>query len=376
MRKKLIHLLSTLALALALPALLHAQDLAGNWQGTFEAGKGLRAVIKITKADGKLKGILYTVDQAGQALPLTKVALDGKTATFTIKTIELSYTGTMNPDGSAITGDATLNGQTHAFNLQRVTEEAMWPIPEPPKPMAADAKPKFDVITVKPSDPTRPGKLFTVQGRHILTINTNLYDLVSFAYGLNSKQIFGLPDWSSNDKFDLDGVPDVEGRPSADQFRMLIQDALAQRFAFKFHNEQRELSVFAITVAKDGPKLTVTQDKPADARNFLFRNLGDLRVTNSTMQDFCKGMSSAVMDRPMLDHTGLKDRYDFNLKWTPDDSQFAQFGPRPPQPATEDANAPPSLSTALREQLGLKLDSVKAPADVLVIDSVQKPSPN
>ena len=106
--------------------------------------------------------------------------------------------------------------------------------------MPADAKPKFDVVTVKPSDPDRPGKLFTIRGRHVLTINTNVTDLVTFAYGLHAKQIVDAPDWFS-EKFDVDGVPDVEGRPSSEQLKMLIQDVLTQRFKLAFHRESGSL---------------------------------------------------------------------------------------------------------------------------------------
>jgi uncharacterized protein (TIGR03435 family) len=116
--------------------------------------------------------------------------------------------------------------------------------------------------------------------------------------------------------------------------------------------------------------------------NFLYRKLGSLMVTNATMKDFCDGMQGSAMDKPVVDHTGLTSRYDFTLNWTPDDSQFMQMGVRPPPPTgaatptAEDPNAPPALSTAMQEQLGLKFDSIKASADVFVIDHVEKPSAN
>jgi uncharacterized protein (TIGR03435 family) len=96
------------------------------------------------------------------------------------------------------------------------------------------------------------------------------------------------------------------------------------------------------------------------------------------MADFAMWMQASVTDRPMVDLTGLKDRYDFQLKWTPDDSQFAQFrGAGMTLPAPSDAaDAPPSLYTAVQEQLGLKIDATKAADDVMVIDHVEKPSPN
>jgi uncharacterized protein (TIGR03435 family) len=359
-------------------AALRAQDkdITGTWQGTLEAGKGLRTLVKISKDDGKLKAVMYSIDQGGQPIPVTSISLQGSSVNFEIKALDVTYTGTLNPEGKAIAGNATQNGQTHVLNLEHVTAENAWPIPEPPKSMAADAVPKFDVVTVKPSDPNRQGKGFTVRGRHVMTFNTNVNDLITFAYGLHAKQIVGAPAWFATDKFDIDGVPDVEGQPNSKQFKMLFQSVLTDRFKLTFHHDQKELSVYALEVGKSGPKLTETIHNPNDPKNFLFRGRpGNLMVTNSTMKDFCDGMQAAVMDRPVVDHTGLTARYDFTLTWTPDESQFEAMGGFKP-PTTEDPNAPPALSTAMQEQLGLKFEATKAPADVFVIDHVDKPSAN
>lgn len=96
------------------------------------------------------------------------------------------------------------------------------------------------------------------------------------------------------------------------------------------------------------------------------------------MAVFATWMQTTVMDKPVVDQTGLTDRYDFQLKWTPDQSQFEQFsgtGASVP-PATNDPNAPPGLYTAIQEQLGLKMGKGKVPDDVIVIDHVEKPSEN
>jgi uncharacterized protein (TIGR03435 family) len=113
-------------------------------------------------------------------------------------------------------------------------------------------------------------------------------------------------------------------------------------------------------------------------QGFNFRGLGDLIVRNMNMAEFASWMQSGVMDKPVVDQTGLKDKYDFDLKWTPDDSQFQQFRGAVPMntPPNTDPNAPPSLYTAVQETLGLKFESTKAPDDVLVIDHVEKPSAN
>ncbi len=126
-------------------------------------------------------------------------------------------------------------------------------------------------------------------------------------------------------------MPDVEGQPNTDQLKILIQKALTERFGLVFHHEDKELSVYVLSVGKGGPKMKLTADKPSDLKNFFFRKLGSLTVTNSTMQDFCNGMQFTVMDKPVVDHTGLTDRYDFKLTWTPDESQFTcDGGPQNP----------------------------------------------
>ena len=100
-----------------------------------------------------------------------------------------------------------------------------------------------------------------------------------------------------------------------------------------------------------------------------------LTFTNSTMADFCDLMQAAVLDRPVVDQTNLPGKWDFLLKWTPDESQFGGMGIKVPPPS-DAADAPPPLYTAIQEQIGLKLDAEKAQVPVLVIDHVDKPSEN
>jgi uncharacterized protein (TIGR03435 family) len=154
----------------------------------------------------------------------------------------------------------------------------------------------------------------------------------------------------------------------------MIQKLLATRFKLAFHHEQRELAVYAIVIGKDGPRLTTTDRKPSDSTNFSYTNRVVLTVRNATMADFADGMQASFMDRPVVDQTGLADRYDFLLKWTPDESRSG-LGEKLP-PTADDPNAPPGLYTAIQEQLGLKLVSTKAPVDVLVIDHIEMPSEN
>ena len=155
----------------------------------------------------------------------------------------------------------------------------------------------------------------------------------------------------------------------------MVQKLLADRFKLTFHRDKKELSVFAIVVGKNGPKLTKSAGDPNGLPGLFFRGLGDLPARNATMADFAGVMQTAVLDRPVVDQTGLSGRFDFELKWTPDETQFAGLGVRVPAPS-DDLAAPPDLFTAIQEQLGLKLQSTKAPVEVLVIDRVEKPSEN
>ena len=356
-----------------------SQDIAGTWQASVRfpgAPRDMRMVIKIAKTPQGYSAALYNADQGNPPLTFTSVTWQG--ADVKISGSVMTIAGKLSADANTIDGTLSAGPNPVQVSFARATPDTAWAIPEPPREMAPDANPGFDVATIKPSDPSRRGKGFGFQGTHFRTINTNLNDLIAFAYGLHSKQIIGAPDWFATDLYDIDGVPDTPGRPNLKQMGLMVQKLLADRCQLKFHHETRELSVYAISVAGGGPKMTVTTAALNDPQGFGFRGLGDLVVRNMSMKDFAAWMQSGVMDKPVVDQTGLKDRYDFTLKWTPDDSQFQQFRGAVPitPPKTDDPNAPPSLYTAIQEQIGLKIEATKAPDDVIVIDHVEKPSAN
>ncbi|MGA3130498.1 MAG: TIGR03435 family protein [Terracidiphilus sp.] len=355
------------------------KDVLGIWQGTLHAGRDLRTELKITQAaGGEYKVTFYSIDQGGQPFAASKTTFQDGTLTFSLDMIGGKYEGKMSADGKTITGTWTQGPNPIPLVLSRTEPDAAWPIPEPVKPMAADADPGLDVATIKPSQPGAQGKGFGFRGTHFRTFNTNVNDLIAVAYGMHAKQIIGAPDWLGTDLFDIDGVPDVPGRPNIKQMGLILQKLLTDRFALKFHHEQRELAVYAIEVGSGGPKMKETAAGPNDQQAFGFRGLGDLIVANMSMKEFATWMQSSVMDKPVVDQTGLTAKYDFTLKWTPDDSQFAQFrgAVTTPPPAGDNPNAPPSLYTAMQEQLGLKFSATKAMDDVIVIDHVEKPSAN
>jgi uncharacterized protein (TIGR03435 family) len=232
--------------------------------------------------------------------------------------------------------------------------------------MAADAHPGFEVATIKPSDPEDRSSGFHLSGRRLFIENETMENLIAVAYAIHPKQIVDGPDWFRKDRWDIKGVPDVPGDPSWAQCREMLQKLLVERFGLKFHRAQRELSIYAVTVAKGGPKMAATKSDPDALRDQSGNNNGveqTWRFTNNSMADFADGLQE-FLDRPVVDETGLKGKFDFPLEWTVDGA------------VNPDPKAPPGLFTAVQEQLGLKIDATKGPAEVQVIEHVERPSAN
>ncbi len=379
MKKVWLYVLAAMVLCCGL-AWSQGSDVAGTWQGMMKVpGHDLRTVMKITKGDGgALKTTIYSIDQGGQPIPITTTVLTGTVLKLSIVSAGVSYEGKLNAEGTAMTGTFTQGGQAIPLDFAKVTEAASWTIPEAkPKvlPMPADAKPVFEVATIKPSKPDTPGKGFLVDGRSFKTTNTTLVDLLTFAYSVQQKQIIGGPAWTTDEKYDLLAQPDIDGQPNQEQLRGMVKKLLEERFALKMHTEKKELPAFALTVAKGGEKMAKSDGDPKGLPGLFFQGLGILTVRNASMQNFANLMQSAVLDRPVVDKTGLTGRYDFMLKWAPDDSQFGGMGIKY-QPPTDAANAPPDLFKAVQEQMGVRLDAVKTQVEVLVLDHVEKPSNN
>jgi len=248
--------------------------------------------------------------------------------------------------------------------------------PPPPKMMAADADPSFEVATIKPTDPDTQGRRINADGRNFVTQNTTLADLIKFAYRINGKQIVGAPEWFDSERFSINAVSDGHGAPSDKQWRMMVQKLIAERFKFKTHTEKRELSVYVLSVGKDGPKnLTKSLSTEILPRLSIVPDPAGFvsSVQNATLKEYADiALQGMLLDRPVLDQTGITGRYDFKITFMPDESVFGGHGPAPP---TSD-NPAPNFFTAIQEQLGLKLDAVRAPADVMVIDHVERPSDN
>jgi uncharacterized protein (TIGR03435 family) len=364
---------------------LYGQNITGSWQGSLPGPQGappLRVIIKISRADDEsLKASLYSIDQGGQPINASSASQQGSTLKLTVAAIGGNYEGKLSADGASITGTWTQGGPPAPLNLARATPGTAWAIPEPPPPpkvMAANANPSFEVATIKPSKPEAQGSSILVGrggGNLFTTTNTSLSDLIVFAYGLHARQVTGGPSWLESDKYDVTGKPDQPGVPNVTQLRTMVQKLLVERFQLTFHHDKKELSVYAITVANTGSKMAKSE-ATGNLPGFGGRGRGNVAVRNTTMAEFAEFLQSRIVDRPVVDQTGLSGRYDFPLKWTPDGLRAAAAAEPNASPAPINPDDPPDLFTAFQQQLGLKLESKKAPVDVLVIDRVEKPSEN
>jgi uncharacterized protein (TIGR03435 family) len=232
------------------------------------------------------------------------------------------------------------------------------------------ALPSFEVATIKPGTPER-GFGVQIQGRRMITVNTSVAEIMAFAWSLHPRQITGGPAWMETEKYDL--LAETGNEPKPD-IRAMVQQLLADRFHLEYHRATKELSVYQIVAGKTGDKLATYAGDPNGAPTYGLSALGSMTVKNANISDFARWLQRYVLDRPVVDRTGITGRFSFALNWQADDSQFASLAGTLRPPAGNSDR--PSLYEAMQEQLGLKLEATKAPVDVFVIDHLEKPSEN
>lgn len=236
------------------------------------------------------------------------------------------------------------------------------------------AAPVFDVATVKMVDSgPRSSRILRMEGTNrFVAKNFTVKLLIAAAYDLNAKEISGGPGWMEADHFDIEAKTPGETRPGRPEQMAMLRGLLTERFGLKFHREPKVMSMYLLTVAEGGPKLKASA-LPADAQPQTISTVYPGKIVmparNASMGDFVAVMQRAILDRPVVDKTGLTGRYDFDLEWAPDETQFGGEIPA----AKEDVPSPP-LFTAVREQMGLKLEATKGPVEVFVVDGVGRPS--
>lgn len=362
------------------------QEISGTWQGKLSSPQApngeLRLVFKISTADGgALRALVYAIDRDPAPFSASSVTLKGSTLQVSIQVLQSVFEGTLGGDGNTITGKWTQAANALPLILVRATDQTAWAIPEgPPAPvrMPANAKPEFVVATIKPSRPDAPRGGYGIRGPDVTTTNVTVSWMIKLAYNVHANQISGGPAWLDSERYDTVGRSDTPGEPSRDQMKLMIQKLLVDRFQLRFHTEKKELPVYAMVVARGGPKISVSAGDPNAFPGIGFgREPGVLSLfgRNTGLNGVANGLQSNILDKPVVDQTGLTGRYDFQLRFTPDVNQLANFGGLEPA-NTADPNPPPDIFTAFEQQLGLKLQQTKAFVDVMVIDRIERPSPN
>jgi uncharacterized protein (TIGR03435 family) len=256
--------------------------------------------------------------------------------------------------------------------------QATAPAPNEAKPSQPTSdRPKFDafeVATIKPIGPDEEkGRYITMQGTHRFVVKDyTLKLLIAAAYDLNPKTISGGPTWVESDHYNVLAETPGEIRPSRDEQMTMLRTLLADRFKLTFHREAKDFSIFELQVIKSGPKLKppAAPDQPAAVGpGVVYPQRIVLPGRNATMGEFASLLQRAILDRPVVDKTGLPGRYDFDLEWAPDETQFGGDVPV----ASPDAPSPP-LFRAIQDQLGLRLVATRGPVDALIVNTAERPS--
>jgi uncharacterized protein (TIGR03435 family) len=230
--------------------------------------------------------------------------------------------------------------------------------------------PAFEVASVKPCTPEQQGQLpiglFTYPGGRIRATNETLRQLIHDAYGLEMHQILGGPAWLDSDRWIVEAKA-LESSAGKPEMRQMLQTLLADRFGLKVHRETKTESVYALVVAKGGPKLK----PPKDSTRSPFVGAGrtgpvtaealsqTFSGQNATMDQLAYRLSQHLR-RPVTNKTGIEGHFDFFIEYSGADSQ---------------TTAPP-LDRAIQDQVGLKLVTEPGSVEVVVVDGASKPTAN
>jgi uncharacterized protein (TIGR03435 family) len=219
---------------------------------------------------------------------------------------------------------------------------------------------RFEVAVIRPSsaDPTAGTSFNVYDGGRIRITNEPVKLLMRTAFDLQNSQIAGGPGWVETDRYDIEAKTGQPEKPTPSTLGPCLRDMLAERFHLKFHREQREMSVWALVASKGGAKLKAKMEGETAGMNTKSGKSSRLSATAVTIPLLAQYIGNRL-GAIVVDRTGLAEAYDFTLEWS-----------------TQEDGSAPSLVTAVREQLGLRLEQQKAPVEVLVIDAIERPTEN
>jgi uncharacterized protein (TIGR03435 family) len=252
-------------------------------------------------------------------------------------------------------------------------------------PATADQRPRFDTASVKPNRSREAGIMRRPTPGRSFYGNAPIHIVVEEAYSVRPDRVFNYPSWADKETFDITATYNADQQR---QVRLMLQTLLEERFSLRVHRETRELSVYELVKARaDGQLGPGLRPSTAECLKFVngrspcgmdFRE-GLIRGTGMGWgAGEALSLNIGVWDRPIVDRTGLAGSFDIDLKWTPDPAQ-SRDDSQAARAAAAVAATPGdriSIFTALQEQLGLKLQPARAALEVLVIDRLERPTPD
>jgi len=226
---------------------------------------------------------------------------------------------------------------------------------------------RFEVASVKPATESKHGLWYT--GDRVQILGLSLHELIAAAYRVKDYQVVG-PGWIDSARFDIVAKLPEEAVGLADsaksaQIWQMTETLLTERFGAKAHRETRKLGALELAIDERGAKFGILGQDPG-YNITVRRGRGQLSAQKLSMRQFVEILGSLV-DVPLVDKTGINGVFDMKLEWAPPDA---------PADGSAEVSGRADIRTALREQLGLKLVSVKLPIEVLVVDSIDRPSEN
>jgi uncharacterized protein (TIGR03435 family) len=249
--------------------------------------------------------------------------------------------------------------------------------------------PEFEAVSIKPNKSgDRQSAMRGAPGGRLIATNVPVRRLITWAYQVRDFQISGEPAWADSERYDVETKS--EGNPRFDfiqpTLETMFRGVLADRFKLTLHRETKELPVYSLVIAKNGPKIHAVDEgncpevpnQQNPCRFLRNTKFGQLTGEKAPMAALTVTLS-ALTQTIMVDKTDLKGSFSYKLDWTP-------YLPQPQAPGGANQAMPavpfdpssfvPAISTALQEQLGLKLEPGKGPVEILVIDHVERPSGN
>ena len=249
-----------------------------------------------------------------------------------------------------------------------------------------DDRPRFDTASVKPNQSPEAGINNRFSPGRFAYVNTPLWVLITLAYDVPSERVLDIPDWARRDKYDITATHSPEYRAFSQQQRAMLQRLLEERFSLKAHRETREMPVYELIKARSDGQLgrwlhAATLDcspgSTADLSQCGTRIIPGLIDGKWVPWQMLLDQLPSAVGRTVIDKTGLQGRFEVRLEWSPDPS--VSRSPEAVASATVAAATPGErvgIFTALPEQLGVKLQDARAPLEVLVIDRLERPTPD